>query len=427
MRTRVLFVIKSLAHFSYVSSIIAELDKTCRVELLFNERWSSRGGLKLINQSRRVVLEFIRHSNNVTLNGWTVERTANRWIFPLREIRSYISYIRRKDQSEYYLKRWNGYLPLRLSKLFSYRIVKFLLSLFPNYELLTLIEKCVPSDRGIIEDLIKRKPDVVVATPINHRFSEEIEYVKAAKSLGIPTVTTALTWDSLSTKGVFHVIPDLTLVWNEMQKQEAIQIHGVSRDKVRVTGAPFFDKWFDSDLDEGRDLFCERMGLDPDKPFVLYLGSSANIAMDETALIQKIYDNIGWNMLVRPHPANSKNYSKLSGNKGMCIQGGVLPVSESEQKDFHNAIRHCEFALGVNTSAMIDVIIHDKECISVGDREYKNTQGDTAHFKHMVSALGLHGKRKEFIRKYIRPHGFAISAGIMAARAIKYEAIHRGR
>jgi len=425
---KVLFVVKSLAHFSYVSSIIKELDESCEVQLLFNRRWS-------VGSDKNVPMGY----------GWTVERKDNMWIFPLREIRSYISYLKRKDQSGYYLKRWNGYLPKILRKFFYYKPVRFLLSHFAIYELLSLIEKCVHSDKGIVEDLKKRNPDIVVVTPINHRFSEEIEYIKAAKALNIPTVTTALSWDSLSTKGVFHIIPDMTLVWNAYQAREAIRIHNVPKDKVFITGASFFDKWFEPQLLEERDFFCTKIGTDPNRPFFVYLGSSGGIVGDETWLIQSIYDRVKKNdklkdyqMVVRPHPANAK-YVKTLVKDDLFIYplNGELPESIKSQRDFYNALKHCEFTVGVNTSGMLDAIINGVPCLTLITNEYKETQQNVVHFKQLLKALDysyfigeLIGsmeyamtrrfkRGKTMTEKFIRPYGIDVSAGKIAAKKIR--------
>jgi hypothetical protein len=53
------------------------------------------------------------------------------------------------------------------------------------------------------------RPDVVVASPFIFPASKELEYIKAAKALSIPTVGAVLSWDNLTSKGTFHVIPDV--------------------------------------------------------------------------------------------------------------------------------------------------------------------------------------------------------------------------
>jgi hypothetical protein len=446
---KVLFVIKSLSQFSYMSSIVQSLASSGhQIQLLFDPVWSK-------NTSNQVVRQFIDRTDNVVMD-WSVQRTDKwrRWIFFSRELRSYISYTKRSDQSSYYLKRWNRYLPSGIRHFVYLRPVRFLLSRSPVYQWLAAIETHVPPDQKIVVDILHRKPDVIVVTPMNQRFSEEVEYVKAAKTLNIPTVVSVLSWDNLTTKGIFHVIPDLTLVWNKEQRNEAIDIHNVPEEKVFITGSPFFDKWFDAgELLEDRRTFCRRMGFDPAKPFFVYLGSSAKIARDETWLAQSIYNglkthsktsvqNIG--MLARPHPVNVKHYHRLVGDHLVVWpKDGALPEAQDSQRDFYNALAHCEFTIGINTSGMIDAIINGKPCLTVMTDQYRSTQEKAVHFRQLLHADVLDvnhspheaidsivrlldgedrhcDQRQQFVKKFVRPYGLGIAAGKVAARAIEF-------
>lgn len=50
----------------------------------------------------------------------------------------------------------------------------------------------------------------MVLSPVNMRFSEELDYLKAARELGIPTHLAVYSWDNLSTQGLIHMTPDMT-------------------------------------------------------------------------------------------------------------------------------------------------------------------------------------------------------------------------
>ena len=51
-------------------------------------------------------------------------------------------------------------------------------------------------------------------------------------------------------------------------------MHGVPPERVVVTGAHCYDQWFGRQPSRSRERFCARVGLRPDRPFVLYLCSS---------------------------------------------------------------------------------------------------------------------------------------------------------
>ena len=69
-------------------------------------------------------------------------------------------------------------------------------------------------------------------------------------------------------------MPHRVIVWNETQKQEAVQLHGVPADRVIVTGAQCYDQWFGRQPVRTREEFCRRVGLPADRPFILYVCSA---------------------------------------------------------------------------------------------------------------------------------------------------------
>jgi hypothetical protein len=166
---KVLFVIKALSQFSYMSSIVQSLVSSGhQIQLLFDPVWSK-------NTSDHVVRQCIDRTDNVVMD-WSVQRTDKwrRWIFFSRELRSYISYTKRSNQSPYYLKRWNRYLPSAIRRFVYLRPVKFMLSRSPVYQWLAAVETHVPPDQKIVADILHRKPDVIVVTPMNQRYTEEV-------------------------------------------------------------------------------------------------------------------------------------------------------------------------------------------------------------------------------------------------------------
>ena len=51
-------------------------------------------------------------------------------------------------------------------------------------------------------------------------------------------------------------------------------MHGVPADRVHVTGAQSYDHWWGRRPSRAREEFCARVGLRPDRPFLLYVCSS---------------------------------------------------------------------------------------------------------------------------------------------------------
>lgn len=444
----VLVTLGSTAHYGYHESTIQALRRGGHtVRVLF------------ATEGRVSPLARVLERDGGTIDAGFITRRADRWrrpLFAARALRSYSGYLRNEEQSDYYRERWEGRLGGPLQGVLRVPLVSRLLATRPAFRALGAVERLAPAARSIVAELERDRPDVVVVSPANLRNSEEVEYLKAARSLGIPCVLPVLSWDNLTTKGLIHVAPDLLLAWNDAQRAEAIGVHGIDPGAIAVTGSPFFDPWFDGAADpEPRDAFCRRVGLDPERPFAVYLGSSANIAHDETWLVRELVRELkaaphpelrSLQVLVRPHPANAKVHVALDEpDVAVWPKAGRLPDSEASREEFRATLAHAVGAVGINTSGMIDAVIAGRPCIAIVVRQYDATQRDAIHFRQLADADTLEladgpractellrsimggtdstrAARGRFVEAFVRPLGLGTPAGAHAARAIELAA-----
>lgn len=275
-------------------------------------------------------------------------------------------------------------------------IVARVLGWRPALRILERLLRAMPPDQGIVDFLKARPCDLLVVSPLVDFGSEQVEYMLAAKSLGRRTALLVHSWDNLTNKGLIRILPDRVLVWNEAQKGEAVDMHGASPDAVAITGAQCYDVWYAMEPSTTRESFCEKVGLDPTRPYVLFTGSSAFIGADlEPALVQEMRaaltaargsgDSI--QVLVRPHPQNAAPWEALADVTGMAVypRGGVLPVAAADQRDYFDSIHHSAAVVGVNTSAMIEASILDRPVLTVLDSRFRDTQQGTLHFHHLLN------------------------------------------
>ncbi len=446
----VLFVGRSSGHFSYFESVLAGLlRRKADVELLLDKHWSHKW---IIGYDQTAMNEFAEEHPGIAME-W-LQRRSDRHrnaIFALRELRAYRSYLVRKETTPFYIKRWREYLtPQWRARLERPGAEDFLRS--PLAEMvLKAAEALTPPDPGILASLREKRPDLVIVCPMNLRFSEETDYAKAARRLGIPVAVVTISWDNLSTKGLFHVTPDRLFVWNEYQLQDALEIQHIPRDRISVSGSPFFDKWFErADGLRDRGEFCRALGFDPERPILLYLGSSKNIAKNEAWFVQTVHDRLKqssdpllnqFQILVRPHPANAEIYAKIKeADVRVWPEGGALPETRQDFADMRNSFFHAKAALGINTSGMIDAVLADLPMFSVRLSRYAQTQSNSKHFKYLEQADALNmcedikefwpalagiargedpktAQRREFARLFARPEGLDRPAGDVIAES----------
>ncbi len=109
---------------------------------------------------------------------------------------------------------------------------------------LRALEAAVPPPREIVEYVREHRPDALVVSPLVGLGSPQVDWLRAARRLGIPPVLFVASWDNLTNKGLVRGGPSLVVVWNDRQVAEAIELHGIPADRVVAVGAHAFDHWF---------------------------------------------------------------------------------------------------------------------------------------------------------------------------------------
>jgi hypothetical protein len=321
---------------------------------------------------------------------------------------------------------------------------------------LRALERAIPTS-GRINDFIRaQRPDCVVVTPLVEYASTQVEFLKSARRLEIPTVIAVASWDNLTNKGLLRFDPERVLVWNAQQREELEEMHGVSGDKAVLTGAQRYDEWFERTPTASAEELKGRVGLDPARPFLLYTCSSPFIAPNEVEFVRRWIGalrasddpelaHIG--VMVRPHPQNFKQWEgvDLCEFEDVVIhpQGGAQPDAGLARSDFFDSIHHSAAVVGVNTSAMVESAVLGKNVLTVLDPAFRATQEGTLHFHYLLRENGgfllvardldehlaqlgdvVRGgaqeeeRVKEFVRAFVRPHGLDVAAAPLVAEAL---------
>jgi hypothetical protein len=315
-------------------------------------------------------------------------------------------------------------------------------------------EAAIPSSPEIERFLRERAPDVVLVSSVVRHASEEVELLKSARRLGIPTGVCVASWDNLTNKGLLKFVPDRVFVWNDAQVAEAVELHGIPADRVRATGAALFDDWFQRRPTRTRAELARAAGLDPARPFVAYFCSSPPIARGREvdfvrewiAALRSSGDErvrrLG--VLVRPHPRAAAAWKRVDlsdfDNAAVWPRAAAFTVGEPERGDFFDTLFHGVAAVGVNTTAMIEAAVVGKSVLTVLRPEL--AQESTLHFHHLLAENGgflhvagsfdehvaqlgavLAGEdaelRRAFVERFVRPRGLERPATPILADAIQ--------
>jgi hypothetical protein len=311
-----------------------------------------------------------------------------------------------------------------------------------------LVEQAIPSDPGRERFLQDERPDVVLVSPLVRFGSEQADWVKSARALGIPVGFPVFSWDNLTTKGIVHVHPDRVFVWNAVQKREATEYYGIPPEQVVITGAPRFDSFLALSPSATRDEYCGRFSFDPAAPIVSYLCSSEFVAGHEVAFVEKWLERIrqdsqlgSCNILIRPHPRSVRQWADVDVTRFGRVAIAMSRVLNADQS-LYDALHHSAAVVGLNTSAQIEAGILGKPVFTLLAQGFEHGQQGTLHFHYLLKEHGgfvemardldehlnhlagaLRGEVdvdgiRRAVEQFIRPHGWQQPATPILAAAI---------
>ncbi len=447
----ILFFIRSAGYLkTYRSMILALLARGFAVVAAFDP------SPRELDASSVQVLDAFAHDNQgfIWVHGVRRGGVWKRILRPVREMLNYRRFIRLQSRAPFYEELCFRFMPRTIQKIlrtFPF-LEKVLASRLVDW-LLRFVEWCAPPVPKMLEQMRAYRPAAVLVAFRNRPSSSpDLDYLKAARYLGIQTIVPTPSWDNLSSKGLLQILPDLLLVWNEEQVREAVRHHKVPRERIRIVGAYQFDGWRALRAPrESRDAFCSRIGVPTERKYILYLGSGA-VTGDSTKVVDELRlgmdasqdpDVSNAYLVVRPAPNNFVAFSSYKRERVVVCPHKPVPIGTPEGVELLLAtITYAEAAVTIHTTGIIDAMLKGKPGFVMLRQEYKALQ-DAEHFAHLVrsgaatvfrtgdefasevgSLLSGHDKtkaaREVFLRDYILPPTNGdVSAGELAAQEIE--------
>lgn len=393
---------------------------------------------------------------NVTW-GWSAAHPRTIWFGFSRFVRIWLDYLRYFDASyaaaPILRQRAAEQMPAALARITGTWPIRTAPGLSILRRVLRAAERALPRVRALDESIREDMPDVMLFTPLVYLGSPQLEMLRSARALGIRTVLCVGSWDHLSSKALIRDVPHRVFVWNETQKREAIELHCVPPERLVVTGAQCYDQWFGRQPSRSREAFCERVGLRPDRPFVLWVCSALfHGSPSEAALVASWIDSLrrsgaedlrGVGVLIRPHPARRHEWEEidLRSFDNVTLYGS-MPADEESKNDYFDSLYYSSAVAGLNTSAFLEAAIVGRPVHAILPPDFHDNQEGTLHFHYLLTVGGglLHaardlpthhaqlqvslagsrdGAKPAFVEAFIRPLGLEVPASDVFAREVE--------
>jgi len=278
----------------------------------------------------------------------------------------------------------------------------------------SVLQRLAP--RGYDAALRDLRPDLVIGTrvlsmtpPSRPEGSRALDrhLLLAAARRGIPTMVLVASWDNLTTGGFFPVAPTRITVWNEIMKREAIEVQGVPAERIVVTGAPQHDPYADPAVGSSRTEFFERMGLELDRPLVVYTTQTTGTVPDEPAIAARIADVLESRfggrvqLLVRLHQLDRRDrFDALKERAGVTLDQAGRSIPGYDDRDFDadalrdlvDTLRHADVVVNTASSIAIDATAIGSPVVCVrfdaeDERPYERSVRRLYDFTHLANVV----------------------------------------
>lgn len=232
-----------------------------------------------------------------------------------------------------------------------------------------------------VAGLLRRlDPRVVVSTyPVSWL---EATFLREAQVQGRLTAGQLLSWDNLTCKGHLSVVPERFIAWGPIMRQELEQIYGIAPEAIDECGVAHFDAHRDPEAAARSRQSRERLGLNPDAPYLFFGMSAAIFAPKEIEVVEHLARQVAahrfgrdMQLVIRPHPQNIRGSMATPGllNRLQSLRSGRVAidipevVSDRLPWDLDRAdlawlsslLAGASVCLNSGSTLSIDALIHD--------------------------------------------------------------------
>lgn len=232
------------------------------------------------------------------------------------------------------------------------------------------------SSRQEYEDIFRDNSIALLLTTHAHLYRES-ELLSTADHFGIPTLGLVRSWDNVH-KGI-RSRPQKLAVWNDINKQEVVEVEGYASENVNIIGSPQFDTYFNSGNITSRKDFAALFDLDPDRPILMFatLGDFFP-ELDETAwmdVLVELLDNRGIEgnpqIICRLHPkSNWVNFQRFAIHPDVKISyvKSYWPslqwyMTQEEMIEMANMLYHSDVVITPGSTVALEAAIFDRPTI----------------------------------------------------------------
>ncbi|MCA9994990.1 MAG: CDP-glycerol glycerophosphotransferase family protein [Anaerolineales bacterium] len=234
----------------------------------------------------------------------------------------------------------------------------------------------------------KYQPDLVVVTRVLGS-SPDFPVLKQAAQRQIPVLALVSSWDNFTSKGFFPFGVNWLVVWNELMRDEAVEMFDFPADRIFLSGIPRFDAYFRGRGFRSRETFFAELGLDPNKPLITFATATRHLLVSphdatspEPEIVAYLAEAIAANafgreaqLLVRLHPlADLAAYAPLAAHPCVTLQvpgqqqGAFADrtFSRADDRELAETMCYSDVVVNIASTTTIDAAVFDTPVVGIG-------------------------------------------------------------
>jgi hypothetical protein len=193
-------------------------------------------------------------------------------------------------------------------------------------------------------------------------------------------------WDTFTSKGYPGAPVTNCLVWGPVMHRDAVDMHDIPESSIEEIGCLRYDQ-LKNTLIESREQFFSRIGLDPDRPTILYAGPlSADQYFEMLAAFEEMNgEDSNLQMIFRVYP--HKNFMHTPYAQPLIKYARSLPgvhvslgdpdyrvgkrdetVPRIEQFELWHSLAYCNVLINYFSTVALEACFFDKPVLSLAYR-----------------------------------------------------------
>jgi hypothetical protein len=249
--------------------------------------------------------------------------------------------------------------------------------------------------RYVSKELLRRMREgcsgLVVA---NVQSQQAVPFLNAARRLQLRTVGYVASWDHTVGKGIVSPHVDRYVVQNDVMRDDLVRYHGISAERVVVTGWPQSDVFDRRRPREEYEAVVRELGLDPAPPLVLVAGNTPTNAPYEGHFVERL---VAWDprpgapqLLFRPHPRDKEWRERFAA--ALSAHGAaVQEPSYTDLEVLATLLQHVDCVVCNAGTILLDALVNDRPAVCVlydegappGDR-YAELNVTGKHYEELI-------------------------------------------